>query len=172
MRLETHVKTGCLMGLLLAPFWGVINSIFFFLGAVLIDADHALDFLWRTGFKRFWDIKYVFKGTNIWAWVYLDGPERKNLITVFPFHTVEFLIIVLTGCLIAARHNLTFLSSALFGFFCGALFHITLDIVFIKIKKIPKAWSLIEYAIRKRKFPNQNRIYQEMLYKLKQDLTK
>lgn len=167
MKLQTHVKTGCGLGLLLIPVLGVLSSVFFVFGSILADIDHVLHFLWRSKFKKFWNFKYVLKGTSKLYWIYSVSPERKNLLFVFPFHTIEFLIIVLAGCLMADRHNLIFLSHVLFGFASGALFHIILDIIDIKIRKVPKAWSLIEYAIRKKKFLNQNKIYQEMLYKHK-----
>ncbi len=70
------------------------------------------------------------------------APGRKDSLCMFLFHTVEFLSLI---CLVAVLIK----SSALMGFFLGAAFHLVLDFVDAKRKKIQKTYSWIEFIIRR-----------------------
>lgn len=155
MVVKDHVKASFGAGLLYSILWGIVCGIFVFLGSVLLDVDHILDFLWRSKsrrlFKKF-NIQDILKKTVEFDYA-CCSPERlkrKDILIVLPFHTVEFLLIVLAAALLIQS---AFLSAVLMAIFWGALFHLILDVAYnIKLKTVPavRTFSLVEYFIRKR----------------------
>ena len=158
MVIKDHAKAGFGTGLLYSFLQGIVGGVFFFLASVLLDFDHIIDFLWRS--RGFWkskkisikDIKYILK-KNVEFDYACCSPERlkrRDVLIVLPFHTVEFLLIVLTAALLIQS---AFPSAVLMAIFWGALFHLILDVVYnIRLKTVPavRTFSLFEYLIRKR----------------------
>ena len=173
MKLQTHVVTGCGVGWLLYRFWGDVKSIFFFifffLGSILIDSDHFIDLIWRSKFK-IRNIKAMLEFIEVQLKVL---PGRKDTLSFFIFHSVEFLLLVgLPGILIKSE----FLSSALMGIFWGALFHIVLDMIYVRKLKIRYAWSLVWFLkkrnLMRKKGIDPDKVYREILDKINATPTK
>lgn len=152
---KDHAKAGFGAGLLYFILWGVVEGIFFFLASVLLDVDHIFDFLWRSRsrglFKKF-SIKQILEKNVEFDYAYCSAErlERRDVLIVLPFHTVEFLLVVLATALLIQS---AFLSAVLMAIFWGALFHLILDAAYnIKLKTAPqvRTFSLVEYFIRKR----------------------
>ena len=146
---KTHAITGFSVGLV-AYFilgWDITKSIFFFLSSFLVDFDHYIDFLWRTKFRNL-NLKYIFKTTPAFDLVQLKIiPNRKDVLNIFIFHTVELLPCILLASIFIKSN---FLSVVLMGIFWGTLFHIILDAIHAHKKKIQKSLSLIEYFIKRK----------------------
>lgn len=140
MQLKEHVLYGAAASTVLTPFFGA-QSAFFFIGSVLIDADHYLDFLYFGGFRN-WSVKAMFRFHGILA----SWRDRPNHCALETFHTLEF-ILALLGI------GLYFKSSILLLTFSGMIFHLCLDLIRLRQwgKVRLRALSFVEYVIRIRK---------------------
>lgn len=138
MRAKQHILIGGIASLVLSPIIG-LGAIPFWIGSVLIDTDHYLEFIYHnrlTNFsiRRMYDYHYLL--SNWWS-----RPEFLNLSI---FHTVEFLLLFYLGALWL---DSPMLKAALWGM----LFHLFLDIIhLLRLGVVNKrAYSVIEFFIRK-----------------------
>jgi membrane-bound metal-dependent hydrolase YbcI (DUF457 family) len=141
MRLREHVIIGGAAVVVLFPFWGFWQSLLFWVSAVLIDADHYLDYLWKTGGKD-WSPARMFR--------YYDHVIRhKNDPHNLGFsllHTIEMFLLVY---LLALTISYTFFMTIL----AGMLFHIILDMLWLSYHRLffVRSYSLVEHFIRTKK---------------------
>lgn len=138
MRAREHVLIGGIASLVLSPVIG-LGSIPFWIGSVLIDVDHYLEFIYHnrlTNFsiRRMYDYHYLLG--NYWP-----RPEFLNLSV---FHTVEFLSLFY---LVALWLDSFMLKAALLGM----LLHFFLDFIYLVSwgAANKRAYSIIEFLIRK-----------------------
>ncbi|MBI2118150.1 MAG: hypothetical protein HYT97_00820 [Elusimicrobia bacterium] len=140
MKVSEHLLYGGAASLALIPAFGN-KSLFFFLGSILIDLDHYIDFLYYSRFKN-WSIKKMFKfhGTMS-SWKY-----RPNILALEAFHTMEFLLIFFFISFLTHSKELSL-------FWFGMIFHLGLDVIRLQQLKIVnnRALSFIEYWIRAKK---------------------
>lgn len=138
MCVRDHVLIGGAVSLILLPKIG-FSAVFFWVGSVLIDIDHYLEFIYHnrlTSFSigRMYNYHYIL--ANWWS-----RPEFLNLSV---FHTVEFMSAFYLGALWLD-------SPVLRAVFWGMLLHMFLD--FIHITRLgaanKRAHSIIEFLIRK-----------------------
>lgn len=140
MKVKEHLLYGGSLSLALTPAFGN-NTIFFFLGSILIDLDHYIDFLYYGRFKN-WSIKKMFEFHGALSrWKY-----NPHMMALEAFHTMEFLLIFLFISFFTHSQKLSF-------FWFGMLFHLGLDLLRLKQWKIinVRALSFIEYWIRTKK---------------------
>lgn len=142
MCLKDHLKYSSVSSLALFPFVGV-GALYFFLGSILIDLDHCIDYAVK--FRSF-SVKGMFK--------FYEGLDRvrevKRYLGLCIFHTIEFLALVLA---------LSFFFPALWFVWLGMFFHWVLDVVYLYNPNAYcfRALSLIEYMIRIRHYRDANR---------------
>lgn len=138
MTAKQHTLIGGIAALILSPILG-LSAIPFWMGSVLIDIDHYLEFLYHnklTDFsvKRMSDYHNVLSG-------WFSRPEFLNLSI---FHTVEFLSLFY---LLAVWLGSPMTKAILWGM----LFHLLLDTIHLSRLGIlnKRAHSIIEFFIRK-----------------------
>lgn len=138
MRIREHVLIGGIASLVLSPVIG-LGAIPFWIGSVLIDVDHYLEFIYHnrlTNFsiRRMYDYHYLLG--NYWP-----RPEFLNLSI---FHTAEFLSLFY---LVALWLDSSMLKAALWGM----LLHFFLDFIYLVHMGAAdkRAYSIIEFLIRK-----------------------
>ncbi len=142
--LKVHTIQSIAGSAVLFPFIGE-NVIAFGLACILIDTDHVIEYVRDT--KSF-QVMGVFPYSKL-----IETNPDKNFLVLDVFHTVEFLILI-------------FLLGLVYPVFmyvlAGLLFHIALDLVYILRYGNPfcRAYSVIEYLIRKRNPKNITSIYQ------------
>ena len=176
MKVREHIKTGLGAGLLVTLFWGIVQGIFFFLASWMPDADHPLDFLWRSRKRlkglNLLNLKYVLSKTAEfdYACSTTDRVRRGDVLLILIFHTWEFLLFLYLLKVLVDALGFNFLSPILLSIFWGTVFHILLDVAYnVKLKIAPRirTFSLIEYCVRKRllrkKGIDVEKTFQEML---------
>ncbi len=125
--------------MVLSPILG-LGAIPFWIGSVLIDTDHYLEFIYINKFTDF-SIKRMYDYHNtLGSW--FSRPEFLNLSI---FHTVEFLSL---SYILAVWVDSPILKATLLGM----LFHVLTDIVSLTYQGVitKRAHSIIEFFIRKR----------------------
>ena len=103
-----HLITSLILSFLLYPYFG-FASILVLLSGWLIDADHALYYIFK--FKDF-SYKRMYS-------YFKERKFRKKVINIF--HTIEFYVIIF----VLAFYNIYFLIIAI-----GLLLHVTMDIIY------------------------------------------
>lgn len=138
MTAKQHTLIGGIATLVLSPILG-LNAIPFWIGSVLIDIDHYLEFLYHNKLTDF-SIKKMYDYHSILS-RWFSRPEFLNLSI---FHTAEFLSLFYV---FADWLDSPMLKAVL----CGMLFHLLLDAVhFARLGILNKrAHSIIEFFIRK-----------------------
>lgn len=138
MRIRGHVLIGGVASLVLSPVIG-LGAIPFWIGSVLIDVDHYLEFIYLnrlTNFsiRRMSDYHYLL--SNYWP--------RPGFLNLSIFHTAEFLSLFY---LVALWLDSFMLKAALWGM----LLHFFLDFIcLVNMGATNKrAYSIIEFLIRK-----------------------
>jgi hypothetical protein len=132
-----HLVLGTVAAVALVPVLGT-HSLPFGVAAVLIDADHYLDYLYRNGFKDF-----SLRRAVQWHDFLIAQVRRNPFLGLSLFHTVE--VLALTGLLSFATGYLF-----LWAVFWGMLFHFGTDLVheFRHRLYFKRAVSLVEYVVR------------------------
>ena len=140
MKVSEHIFYGGFASLVLYPTCEK-QSFFFFIGSILIDLDHYIDFLYYSRFKN-WSIKKMFQFHGIMS----KWKDKSDILALEAFHTTEFL----TGLFLVAYY---FHSKELYLLFFGMIFHLGLDLIRLtQWKKVDlRALSFVEYWIRARK---------------------
>jgi len=141
MRLTDHVILGGFASVVLYPAIGV-DAAFLFVGSVLIDVDHYLEYLYHNGFRDFSVTKmFRYHGALMHSW------GRPDFLNFEAFHTVEFVMALFVVSLWTG-------SAPVFAVFLGLVLHVICDMAFLLRLNIfrLRANSIIEYIIRKRRF--------------------
>lgn len=139
MRLQSHIVAGVIGTAVAYPFLGPEKSALFFTASVLIDADHYLDYLWRTRGVD-WSPARMFRYYEF----IMTQKEYKNVLGFSLLHTAEaFLAIYALGYFVSPAF--------FFPIILGMAYHMVFDIVSMTYKGIPfeRAFSIVEYFIRK-----------------------
>jgi hypothetical protein len=139
MKLRDHLIIGVAAAVTTIPLWG-LGRAFLFLGvAVLIDADHYWDYLWRSKFED-WSSWRMFRYYKI----IIDRLYDPEYLAFSLLHTAEVFLAIY---LLARYWNYDFFITI----FAGMCFHLFLDMLWVLNKKrfFVRAYSIIEYFIRK-----------------------
>lgn len=161
MKLREHLIIGGAAAVAIYFYWGPWRALLFWGAAVLIDADHYWDYLWRSKFAD-WSGWRMFRYYDWLRKSYND----KRFFALSLLHTVEFFLAVYA---LASFWNYNFFITV----FWGMLFHLFLDtLTFIyEGKPFLRAYSLVEYWIRKkwliRRGINPDAFYREIFEKSK-----
>jgi hypothetical protein len=121
--------------------WALWKTALFFAAAVMIDADHYWDYLWRSKFVD-WSGWRMFRYYDLLE-------ERGNEKKIYAFnllHTAEVFLLVY---ILARFWNYSFFMTVLWGM----AFHLFLDIVDLAYNRrlFIRAYSIIEYWIKRPK---------------------
>lgn len=138
MTVKQHALLGGIASLILLPVLG-LGAIPFWMGSVLIDVDHYLEFVYNSKLTSF-SLKKAFHYHSV-LFNWLSKPEFLNMSY---FHTIEFLSLFYV---LAAWLDAPMLKAA----FWGMLFHVLLDainLLYLGVIRI-RAHSIIEFLIRK-----------------------
>ncbi len=141
--------------------WALWKTALFFASAVLIDADHYWDYLWRSKFVD-WSGWRMFR---YYDWLRKSYDDKRFLAFSF-LHTVEFFLAVYA---LARFWNYNFFITI----FWAMLFHLLLDIISFIYEGKPflRAYSAVEYWLRKksllRRGINPDTFYREIFEKSK-----
>lgn len=137
MKLQYHAVSGGIVALVLIPVLGV-NSAVFWASAVLIDADHYLDYVYRNGFRDF-SVKRMFE---FHKYLFENG-RGQDFLGLNVMHTVEALLLLYA---VSELSGWMWLKAVLWGM----LFHILTDLIYLyRLGRIfRRALSIIEYIIR------------------------
>ena len=137
MNLKQHLLATGAAAVIMAPIGNSHEIALFAVGSILIDVDHQIFYMVRTG--RY-DVSGMFR--------YFREDVDKNLqqipyLGICIFHTIEFLLLISV---------LAYYSQPLRWLLAGLAFHMVLDIYDLIRLKIPfiRAYSIIEHLIRRR----------------------
>ncbi|NJD90691.1 MAG: hypothetical protein FIA91_04105 [Geobacter sp.] len=137
MTLKQHLQATGAAVAVMAPFCNSHEIALFSVGSILIDVDHQIFYIVRTG--RY-DVSGMFR--------YFREDVDKHLqqipyLGICIFHTVEFLLLV--SVLAVFYQPLRWLLA-------GLILHLSLDIFDLIRLKVPfiRAYSIIEHLIRRR----------------------
>lgn len=145
MVLKSHIIAGVIGTAVFFPFLGWFNAIIFFVSSILIDADHYLDYLWKTKGDD-WRPKSMFK---YYHRLMNHGPDKEHL-GFSLLHTIELYVVIY---LLAVSVNYGFLNYTFFLTILGGMsYHIIMDVISMAYKGEPfaRAFSIFEYHVRKR----------------------
>lgn len=144
MKAQEHIAYGGAASAVVAMIWGPWNALVFWLASVLIDVDHYLDHIYRTGGAD-WNVLSIFKLDNYFRKKLDTGEMQKRALCFSLFHTAEVFLAVY----VTATH---YGQSLLMFVFFGMVFHLFLDLLFLTRYKalFMRALSIVEYMIRKR----------------------
>ncbi len=136
MTLPQHMALTAVAAAPLSPFLGVEGVVLFAVGSILIDVDHYLLYVARTGRR---DIRGMFRYFDVLQ------PIQRSIpyVGICIFHTVDFFLLV--GIL--AYWYPTFLP-----LLAGMLFHFIMDVIDLHRKGVPfiRAYFLVEHFMRRR----------------------
>ena len=144
MTLKSHLIVGAVGAILAYPHIGGYRSLLFFVASFLIDADHYLDYLWRTrdkkGIPQDWRPRSMFK---------FYDEDLKNLhdprkLSFSLLHTVEaFLVVYMLAIFLNYEFFITVLG--------GMAFHTLFDVLWAVQHKVifGRPFSILEYLLRK-----------------------
>ena len=157
MKLRDHVVLGGGVALALSPVLGAQGSAIFWVASVLIDADHYGDYLHRNGYRD-WSPRRMFEFHRL----LFPQIRRPDFLALSLCHTVEFFTLVYVAAAVLK-------SGALWAVFWGMCFHLFLDLIRLAWYQavFSRAFSLIEYAIRRRRMRDRgldpDLVYEEVL---------
>jgi len=145
MRLRQHLIIGGAAAIFIYFHWDWWRALLFFGAAVLIDADHYWDYLWRNKFAD-WSGWRMFRYYNL---IEKHGTP-KNFYGFSLIHTVEFFLLVFLLAKLWSPHFFM-------PIFWGMLFHLLLDVIYFARRGhfFIRAYSVVEYWIRKKRLIRQ-----------------
>ena len=137
--LRDHCLLGAAAAFCARPFLGTRGAVIFWLATILIDLDHHLDFVLRSGFKDLFRVRKMFQYHRF----LFEAARGKEFLAVSVFHSLECLAIL-------AWLSRILKSASLGAVFWGFLWHYLTDLVHLIIKgrTFARAYSLCEYVIR------------------------
>ncbi|MEN9649143.1 MAG: hypothetical protein RL094_110 [Candidatus Parcubacteria bacterium] len=141
MMLKSHIVAGVVGTALFYPLLGPWKSSVFFTASVLIDADHYLDYLWKTKFAD-WSPKQMFRYYD----KVIDNRFDKRKLGFSILHTVElYVVIYLLAVYVHYDFFLTILG--------GMAYHMIFDVVSMAWQRLHfvRPFSIVEYLIRKKR---------------------
>jgi len=133
-----HLLLGTLVAVPLALWHGVAWGAAFLAASILVDVDHHLHFLQFAGWRRWLDVRGMFRfNAHLFAAI-----RRSDCLVLEVFHTAE--AVVLLGALAWG------VSPLLQPVFWGMCFHLAVDVVHLSRHGAlrARAWSFAEYAVR------------------------
>lgn len=138
MTVRQHVLGGGIASLLLSPIIG-LGAIPFWIGSVLIDVDHYLEFIYNNGRTDF-----SLKKAHYYHYALGERRFRPEFLNLSMFHTVEFSLLFYLGAWWLG-------SPMLKAVLWGMIFHVLFDGVgLLRLGLARKrAHSWIEFLIRK-----------------------
>lgn len=138
MQLRQHVLYGGAASVVLFPVLG-LTSIAFWIGSVLIDADHYLEYIYHNRLTDF-----SVRRMHHYHYILGNWHTRPEFLNLSIFHTVEFLTLFY---LWSRWLGSPMLKVALWGM----LFHLLLDTIHLaRLGVVTKrAYSIIEFLVRK-----------------------
>ena len=144
MRLREHIKYGSVASLLSLRFLGPWYALIFWLASVLIDVDHYIDYVYRTGGTD-WRVASIFRLDHFLRQKLQRGELQGRLVCLSLFHTVECFSLIYLAFLWTG-------SVFWLAVFYGMAFHLFLDVVALAGCRalFVRAFSLIEYVVRRR----------------------
>ena len=136
-----HMALGALVAMLLKPALGVDGALIFWLATVLMDLDHHLVFIWRSGWRNVVRIDHMLRYVRF---IFESTPDHA-LVALDPFHTLEVLALLYGAGILWPSVWLRALG-------LGCAVHFVTDVVHqIRHRRaFTRAYSLIEYLIRRR----------------------
>lgn len=164
VKMQEHIIYGGAASTVVGCFWGPWNALVFWLASVLIDFDHYLDHVYRTGGGD-WKVSSIFKMDAYCRRKLESGQMQQQALCLSLFHTVE----VFAAVYAAAKYYEQ--SFFMFVFF-GMVFHLFLDLLAMAQYNavFVRALSLAEYMIRralmKRRGINPDLFYREAFHAL------
>ena len=156
MKAQYHALAGGIAAAALIPVLG-IDSAVFFASSVLIDGDHYIDYVYRTGFKDF-SVRRMFSFHGL----LLRRELGRDFLGLSLAHTVEALLLVYSA---GGLTGWMWSRALLWGMF----FHMAFDLadLYRRGRLFRRAFSIIEYIIRwnrlKRKGLDPELTYREVL---------
>lgn len=144
MKAQEHIVYGGAASAVVGYIWGPWNALVFWAASVLIDADHYLDHVWRTGGADL-KVSSIFKLDNYFRKKLDTGEIQKRVLCFSLFHTVEIFSAVYATAIYSGQSIFMFV-------FLGMVFHLFLDLLWLTRYNalFMRALSIIEYAIRRR----------------------
>ncbi|MDD5318735.1 MAG: hypothetical protein PHF79_02865 [Candidatus Pacebacteria bacterium] len=160
MRLQSHIIAGAVGAAATFTLWEYpYQALIFFVASFMIDADHYLDYLWKSKGKD-WSPQRMFRYYD-----YVTENRYDTRALGFSLlHTVELFVLVY---LLAAYVEPAFFLPVL----AGMAYHMIFDMIWLTYHKIPfaRAFSIIEYHVRKKQKHidghNVDHFYKEMFEK-------
>jgi hypothetical protein len=136
MTLTQHVAATAVVAVPLSTFLGVGEMVIFAVGSILIDVDHYLFYVARTG-------RYGIRGMFRYFTALQPVQRMIPYVGVCIFHTVDFFLLV---------SILAYWYPVLLPLLAGMLFHFIMDVIDLNRKGIPfiRAYFLIEHFMRRR----------------------
>ena len=130
--LKVHTVQSLATSAALYPVMGE-NVIPFGLAVIFIDIDHVIEYVRDT---KSWDLRGIFAYAKI-----IENNLDKKFLFIAPFHTLEFLLLIL---LLALWHPV------IMYVFAGMVYHLCVDILYLRKfgYRFARAYSLIEYICR------------------------
>lgn len=139
--LRDHVLIGGVAALVLSPFFGLGDSLIFWIATVFVDIDHYFEFVWFTRFKQL-GVKAMIRFFE----ELFQRRNREGFLALEIFHTFEFLIFL---GLFAWWQG-----GVVLAIFWGVLFHMVVDFFhLLRYQSLGKrSPSFLEYAWRKKRY--------------------
>lgn len=166
MRLKSHIIAGVIGTAILYPIFGPWRSAVFFISSVMIDADHYLDYLWKTKFED-WRPSQMFK---YYDHVIANKFDKRKL-GFSILHTIEaYIVIYFLAIVVNHDFFITVLG--------GMAYHMIFDALSFAKDRLHfiRAYSIMEYHIRKKRMQkkglNPDEFFQDMYTRSKDPLRK
>ena len=143
MKAQEHIVYGGAASAVVAMIWGPWNAFVFWTASVLIDVDHYLDHVCRTGGAD-WNVASIFKLDNYFRRKLDTGEMQKRALCFSLFHTVEAFSAVYASAVYSGQSLFMFV-------FLGMVFHLFLDFLWLTRYNalFMRAFSVVEYWIRR-----------------------
>lgn len=141
MLLKSHIIAGAIGTAVFYPWLGPWKALVFFIASVLIDADHYLDYLWKTKFTD-WSPRQMFKYYD----KVIEHRFDKRKLGFSLLHTAElYIVLYLLAVFVHYDFFITILG--------GMAYHMIFDVISMAWEQLHfiRPFSIIEYVIRKRR---------------------
>lgn len=144
MKAQEHIVYGGAASAVVGFIWGPWNALVFWVASVLIDVDHYLDHVWRTGGADL-EVLSIFRLDNYFRKKMDTGEMQKRALCFSLFHTVEVFSAVYASAIYSGQSFFMFV-------FLGMVFHLFLDLIWLARFNalFMRAFSIIEFVIRRR----------------------
>lgn len=141
MNLKAHFTLGLAVAIIVYLGYGIIPALIFFAGAFLIDIDHYVVFVFRTGS---FSVKKAYHFFDVVVWNHFMKKKAKpNEYFFLPCHNIEWYITLALVSMIVP---------IVWFLFFGMLFHYLCDLVhdYWIFGRFVRSWSLFGHLLQKR----------------------